>query len=61
MRVQSGAAANSDGPYAGSAAALGGYFVLEVDNIEAAIAIAARIPAARHGGGIEIRPVATYW
>jgi hypothetical protein len=35
--------------------------VLEADDIGAAIELAARIPAARHGGAIEIRPVATYW
>ncbi len=39
----------------------GGYCVLEADNIEAAIAVAARIPAARLGGAIEIRPVEKYW
>jgi hypothetical protein len=39
----------------------GGYMVLEAENIEAAIALAARIPAARLGGAIEIRPAEQYW
>jgi hypothetical protein len=41
--------------------AIGGFFVLEADDIDAAIALASRIPTARHGGGIEIRPIETYW
>ena len=51
----------SDGPYVDTKGAVGGYFVLEADDLEAAIEVASRIPAARHGGAIEIRPVATYW
>jgi hypothetical protein len=39
----------------------GGYLVFEADDLDAAIELASRIPAARHGGAIEIRPVATYW
>jgi hypothetical protein len=35
----------------------GGYYLLEADDIDAAIAIAAKLPAARLGGSIEIRPV----
>jgi hypothetical protein len=38
-----------------------GYAVFEADDIEAAIALAARIPAARLGGAIEIRPAEKYW
>jgi hypothetical protein len=40
---------------------VGGYCVLEAENFEAAIAVASRIPAARLGGAIEIRPVEKYW
>jgi len=39
----------------------GGYLVLEADSPEAAIALAARIPAARLGGAVEIRPAQQYW
>jgi len=40
---------------------VGGYMVLEAENMEAAIALAARIPAARLGGAVEIRPAEQYW
>ncbi len=40
---------------------LGGYAVFEAENIEAAIALAARIPAARLGGAVEVRPAEKYW
>jgi hypothetical protein len=39
----------------------GGYLVLEAENMEAAVALAARIPAARLGGAVEIRPAEQYW
>jgi hypothetical protein len=45
------------GPYLSEGA--GGYLVFEADDLDAAIALATRIPAARHGGAIEVRPVAT--
>jgi hypothetical protein len=47
----------TDGPFAEAKEALGGYFLYEADDLDAAIAIAARIPAARMGGAIEVRPV----
>ncbi|HTM21362.1 MAG TPA: YciI family protein [Kofleriaceae bacterium] len=40
---------------------VGGYLVYEADSIEDAIALAARIPAARLGGAVEIRPAERYW
>jgi hypothetical protein len=40
---------------------VGGYAVLEADDLDAAIEVAARIPAARLGGAVEIRPSETYW
>jgi hypothetical protein len=39
----------------------GGYLVFEADSMEAAVALAARIPAARLGGAVEIRPAEQYW
>jgi hypothetical protein len=39
----------------------GGYSVYEAESMDAAIALAARIPAARHGGAVEIRPAEKYW
>jgi hypothetical protein len=44
-----------------AAVAVGGYFIFEADDLDAAIELAARIPAARLGGAIEVRPVGTYW
>ena len=41
--------------------AVGGYGIVEADDIETAYEIAARIPAARLGGALEIRAVETYW
>jgi hypothetical protein len=40
---------------------VGGYMVLDAENIEAAFELAARIPAARLGGAVEIRPAEQYW
>src|SRR5262249_9375341 len=40
---------------------VGGYLLFEAENIEAAIALAARIPAARLGGAVEVRPAEQYW
>ena len=61
VRVDDGRTVTSAGPYVGGDGVVGGYFVLEAEDLDAAIAVAGRIPAARHGGGIEVRPVATYW
>jgi hypothetical protein len=61
VRVDNGTTIASDGPAVDAKGAVGGYLVLEADDIDAAIAVAARIPAARHGGSIEVRPVRTYW
>ena len=61
VRVDNGAVIASDGPFVDTKGAVGGYFVLEADDIDAAIEVAGRVPAARHGGAIEIRPVETYW
>jgi hypothetical protein len=58
VRVKDGKVDVQDGPYQEAA---GGYSVYEAESIEAAIALAAKIPAARLGGAIEIRPVETYW
>jgi hypothetical protein len=40
---------------------IGGFSVYEAESMEAAIALAARIPAARLGGAVEIRPAEKYW
>ena len=61
VRVDGGATLTSEGPYVDVKGAVGGSFVLEADDLDAAIAIAARVPAARLGGAVEVRPVGTYW
>jgi hypothetical protein len=57
VRVQDGTALTTDGPFVETKEALGGYCFFEADDLDAAIALAATIPAARMGGGIEIRPL----
>jgi hypothetical protein len=61
VRVEDGETVATEGPYAGLAGAVGGYVIFEADDIDAAVELAARIPAARLGGAIEVRPVETYW
>jgi hypothetical protein len=61
VRIQDGKTLTTDGPFVAVKEALGGYFVLEADDLDAAIELAARIPAARLGGAIEIRPSEVYW
>jgi len=57
VRVQDGKTIITDGPYVEMKEALGGYLFFEADDLDAAIALAARIPAARLGGAVEIRPL----
>jgi hypothetical protein len=57
VRVQDGRTLTTDGPFVEIKEALGGYLVFEADDLDAAIELASRIPAARLGGGIEVRPV----
>ena len=55
--MQDGKTLTTDGPFVAVKEALGGYLVFEADDLDAAIELAARIPAARMGGGVEVRPV----
>jgi hypothetical protein len=57
VRVQDGKTLTTDGPFVSVKEALGGWLVYEADDIDAAIELASRIPAARLGGAIEVRPV----
>lgn len=61
VQVQDGKTLTTDGPFVGMKEALGGYFILEADDLDAAIEVAARVPAARLGGAIEIRPSEVFW
>ena len=57
VRVEDGKTLITDGPFAETKEAVGGYLHFEADDLDAAIALAARIPAARMGGAIEVRPI----
>jgi hypothetical protein len=57
VRVDNGEALTTDGPFAETKEYLGGFYLVECDNLDDAIAFAAKIPAARNGGAIEVRPV----
>lgn len=57
VRVQDGSTLTTDGPFAETKEVIGGYYVLQADDLDAAIELAARIPAARMGGAVEVRPV----
>jgi hypothetical protein len=57
VRVRDGRSLVTDGPFAETKEALNGYVIFEADDLDAAIELAARIPAARLGGAVEVRPV----
>jgi hypothetical protein len=57
VRVHDGKTLTTDGPFVAVKEALGGYLVLEADDLDSAIALASRIPAARLGGAVEVRPI----
>jgi hypothetical protein len=57
VRVENGETLTTDGPFVAVKEAIGGWLVYEADDLDAAIELAARIPAARLGGAIEVRPV----
>jgi hypothetical protein len=57
VRVQDGKTLTTDGPFVELKEAIGGYLLYEADDLDAAIELAARIPAARLGGAIEVRPI----
>ncbi len=57
VQVKDGKTLITDGPFVEIKEALGGYLFFEADDLDAAIELAARIPAARMGGAIEVRPI----
>src|SRR4051794_22734321 len=60
VRVQDGQTLVTDGPFVETKEALGGFMTYEADDLDAAIELAARGPAVRFGGAVEIRPVAEW-
>jgi hypothetical protein len=57
VRVENGTALTTDGPSVPAGSALAGYFLFEADDLGDAIELAARVPQARLGGAIEVRPI----
>jgi hypothetical protein len=57
VRVKDGKTLTTDGPFVELKEAIGGYLFFEAEDLDAAIELAARIPAASMGGGIEVRPI----
>jgi hypothetical protein len=60
VRVQDGKTLTTDGPFVELKEAIGGYLFFEAADLDAAIELAARIPAARFGGAVEVRPLVEY-
>jgi hypothetical protein len=57
VRVQDGKSVTTDGPFVASKEALNGYLFFEAEDLDAAIELASRVPAARYGGAVEVRPI----
>ncbi|MGH2739884.1 MAG: YciI family protein [Actinomycetota bacterium] len=57
VRVQDGKTLTTDGPFVEIKESIGGYLLFEADDLDAAIELASRIPAARLGGAVEVRPI----
>ena len=57
VRVQDGRTLTTDGPFVDIKEAIGGYCFLEADDLDAAIELATKIPAASMGGAVEVRPL----
>jgi hypothetical protein len=56
VRVRDGETAVTDGPFAETKEYFAGYFLIEVDDLDAALAWAARVPSATYGS-VEVRPL----
>ena len=57
VRVNGGDALTTDGPFADTKEYLGGFYLFEADSLDDALDVAKRIPAARLGGAVEVRPI----
>jgi hypothetical protein len=58
VRVQDGSTVTTDGPFVALKDAVNGYLVFEAEDLDAAVQLASRIPQARMGGAVEVRPIA---
>lgn len=59
VRVRDGKVLTTDGPFAETKEALGGYYVIDANTIEEACEVAAMIPGAKHGS-VEVRPIVEF-
>jgi hypothetical protein len=57
VQVRAGETLTTDGPFADTKEFLGGLYLIDADNLDRALELAARLPAARMGGAIEVRPL----
>ena len=57
VRVEGGETLLTDGPFMDAKEHVGGFLLFEADDLDAALDMAARIPAARMGGAVEVRPL----
>ncbi len=57
VRVNGSGTLTTDGPFAELKDAIGGYLIVEASDLDAAIELAAKVPAARMGGAVEVRPL----
>jgi hypothetical protein len=57
VRVVDQQALITDGPFSNPKEVFGGFYLFESDDLDAALEIAQRVPAARHGGAVEVRPL----
>lgn len=60
VRMRDGETLTTDGPFADTREVLGGYYIVEADDLDRALELAARIPAVRLGGSVEVRPFVVY-
>ena len=57
VRVQDGEVLTTDGPFAETKEVLGGFYLIDVPNLDEALDFAAAVPAAKRGGSVEVRPL----
>ena len=57
VRVHGGETLLTDGPFADTKEVFGGFYLIDVPDLDAALQFAARIPSARLGGAVEVRPI----
>jgi hypothetical protein len=60
VRMRDGQTLTTDGPFADTREVLGGYYICEADDLDRALELAARVPAVRLGGAVEVRPLVEY-